>query len=126
MAIRGFPVTSSHLFSNKKSNLERKTAETELIKRASSLTCSQRYVDWFALELLLSGTMAGKVYSKAKYLADNKETSDEHLQDMLKQCQKSWFDRHTSSGAMAEGTSNEVLTAEEFAAYQCVLQLFLG
>ena len=124
VAIRGFPVTSNHLFSNKKSSLERETVETELLKRASPLTCGQRCADWFALKLLLSGTMAGKVYSKAKNLANKDEISDDQLHDMLEQCYKSWFDRHTSSGAMAEGTSNEVPTAGKFAACGCVLEFF--
>ena len=68
--------------------------------------------------------MAGKVYSKAKSLDNNDKISDEQLQDILEQCHKFWFDRHTSGGAMAEGTSNEVPTAEKFAAYQYVLQFF--
>ena len=124
VAIRGFPVTSNHLFSNKKSSPECETVETELLKRASPLTCGQRCADWFALKLLLSVTMAGKVYSKAKSLDNNDKISDEQLQDILEQCHKFWFDRHTSGGAMAEGTSNEMPTVEKFAAYQFVLQFF--
>ena len=107
---------SNHLFSPEScsSSSTRIEVENVLSHNCKAMTLGQRTADWFTLKLLLSGTMAGKVYNKASNLSDDEDVDHDILQELLDECLLSWFGRHSSGGtsAMAEGTANEEPTAQ--------------
>jgi len=114
---------SNHLFSprSRSTSKARIDIENVLSQNCKAMTLGQRTADWFTLKLLLSGTMAGKVYSKASQLADDEDIEHGLLEELLDECLVSWFGRHSGgTSAMAEGTANEEPTAQKFSSMSFV------
>ena len=60
--------------------------------------------------------------SESSQVPDN--ITDNLLESMFEKCMSSWFDQLGSIGAMAEGTDNEVPTAEFFATSEECIHFF--
>ena len=104
-------------------NAKRERIEEELKQSCGPLSIDQRTGCWFkGKEMRISGTMSGKIVSCTSSFEELE--LDETLEILLGQCVKSWFGRHKGSGAMKQGSLNEVPAMEQVESFEWVLELY--
>ena len=77
------------LFSPKSPSTDRKSVEDKVNEHCIALTLSQKCADWFLLKMLDSGTVASKMFHKAK--SETQPFSHQVLLDTFIECLNGWF-----------------------------------
>ena len=115
-------VHKGFIYSSMQGGPNRVRIEEVLQKSCNVLTKGQRCADWFLMKMMITGTMASKIYTTLDSSVDN--ISDDFKKGLFSKCMDSWFKRFKSNDAMKDGTLNEEPTFEKLANETFIVDAF--